>query len=103
MLKIAGLLVLAGQALPEVLEAADRVAQNPGVRKLLSMLNTCGEIQGLMGQGWFGFAPEGGLMLEALVRRLSGLRQALAQGRSDPDQDGVHLRQSSSARSRKSA
>lgn len=78
-LKIAGLLVMVGQGAAEALEAADRTTQNPGVRKILTVLDTCIEIQGLIEKGWFGVVPEGELLLDGLAKKLVGLKRSIAE------------------------
>jgi hypothetical protein len=88
-LKTAGLLVLAGREVSIAIEAAGRIAQNPGVRKLLSIMDVCSDLEGIIAQGWFGFAPEGELVLDALSMKLGGLKQSIARTKRGRSTEGV--------------
>jgi ParB/RepB/Spo0J family partition protein len=75
-LKIAGLLMVAGQGAAEAIKAAAGAVQTPAGRKLVGLLTTCRELQGLIEQDRL--MPECLPALTVLSKKIGGLKQASA-------------------------
>jgi len=75
-LKIAGLLMVAGQGAAEAIKAAAGAVQTPAGRKLALLLTTCHELQGLIEQDRL--MPECLPALTVLSKKIGALKQASA-------------------------
>jgi ParB/RepB/Spo0J family partition protein len=75
-LKIAGLLMVAGQGAGEAIKVAAGAVQTPAGRKLAGLLTTCRELQGLLEQDRL--MPECLPALTVLSKKIGGLKQASA-------------------------
>ncbi len=72
-LKLAGLLMVAGQGAAEAIKVAAGAVQTPAGRKLASLLTTCRELQGLIEQDRL--MPECLPALAVLSKKIGGLKQ----------------------------
>lgn len=76
-MKVAGLLISSGWSVAEAMETAELSARDSEVRKVLTILDTCMDLNALITQGRC--HPECAPMLAALGKKMSSLKQAVLQ------------------------
>ena len=87
-LKIAGLLALAGHEAERAVNAALPIVNNPGARKLVQVVDLLVDLRSLIGHGRC--APECASMLAALVKQAATLKQAVRAHTPTPKRSKKH-------------